>query len=160
MASSGVVVRIKGEDVSVRFTHEKFQNKRIISHLLERQFELFPEDFPLIRELRIQNQKLLRMIYLQPDITLCLESSVRKTRKEAGGRAARIGRQFRKVNQLFDRAVKEFCREECARRHVRIIKNAEFQALKIELNHHIDAAVRRNEETGSRGASLLRPPVA
>jgi hypothetical protein len=142
MASSGIVVRIKGEDVSVRFTHEKLHDKIIISHLREVEFDRCPEDFPLIRELRIQNQKLLRMIYQEPEITACLESSVKKTRKKAGERAARIGRQFRKVNQLFDRACKELCREECRRAHLRMIKNAEFQALKIELNEYIAARAK------------------
>ncbi len=81
------------------------------------------------------------MIYAEPEITASLDSSVKKTRKEAGQRAARIGHQFRKVSQLFDQALKEFCRKECRRAHLRMIKNADFQAIKIELNKYIGARV-------------------
>jgi hypothetical protein len=87
---------------------------------------LMPADFPSIRELRIQSNKLLRLVLESPHPkelkpNRLLTEGSKKERKRQGKHDALCGEQYRKVKQLFDKAAKEQLRKS------KPMTNAEFQ---------------------------------
>lgn len=104
-----------------------------------------------LRELRIQNEKLLRML-LEPQQpggfrnvlrllggpSNSLKTSVRKARKEQGKRAQKMGHQVRKVHVLRDKFFKEWLR-----RNNPALTNQEFRAWNEKLHAAIAQSVQK-----------------
>jgi hypothetical protein len=119
MGKGGVVDAEKWFNV----TWEAFIFRHIIS--------IMGDDFPSVRELRIQAAKLDRMLSkpLYPDarevIYRMLGGGHKKTRKLEGQRAARIGEQAKKLRQLMEQSFKTWLRQQNPQ-----LTNAQFQAWK------------------------------
>jgi len=102
---------------------------------------VLPPDFPSVRELRIQNAKLQRMVMAKEEYTglrhILGGGSVKKAKKLEGKRAAQVGEQARKVRILSDKSFKEFLRQN------RSITNKEFQDWKAKFESAMDGQVAK-----------------
>jgi hypothetical protein len=109
------------------------------SFILSRILDLMPTNIASLRELRIQNAKLLRML-LDPREKdrytaahrLLAGGSLKKFKKREGKHAQRIGQQAKKVRVMSDRFFKEFLR-----RDNKELSNAEYRTWRAKF----DAAI-------------------
>ena len=85
----------------------------------------FPDDFPYLREIKIQNGKLMRMLINEVKLfgaRSVLSRSPKKLAKERGEYVARIGKQAKLVEDLLFKGFKEGFRA-----HGKPATNAQFQ---------------------------------
>jgi hypothetical protein len=107
------------------------------SFALGRVLALLPNDFPSIREARIQCSKLHRMLTEKNTLDKVFEAgtialaggSIKKWKKEQGKRAQQVGQQAKKVRALSDKVFKEFLRSRNPQ-----LTNAEFRAWKKQFD--------------------------
>jgi hypothetical protein len=92
------------------------------AHIFNRMCELLPKDFPGVRELIIQTDKLKRMVRENPKRLSSGTSSSAKARKESGKRAEMVFSQHRRVRSLVEQSFKEFFRQQDPK-----ITNKQFQ---------------------------------
>lgn len=110
---------------------------------------LLPEDFPDIRQLRIQNVKLQRML---SEWTAKISTgkaigggSLKKAEKKQASHAIRIGHQINKVNTLADKSFKEWFRR------AGTLTNKQFQTWKRKFNASLTADGKRMQKQISSG---------
>src|SRR5713226_8146208 len=98
---------------------EKWLELSCKAHVLGGILDTLPSDFPGIRELRIQNAKLQRMLTKPGDkggtpiwMKILGGGSLKKAAKWQRKLAARVGRQARKVHSMDERGFKEWLRRD------------------------------------------------
>ena len=135
-----------------KFENEKRAEQFVKAHFRDIMFEELPPNFPSMRNLKIQNEKLLRMIRSEKDSgTMLVARSIKKSRKEVGQRAARIGQQIRKVDHLFEKACKEFFRAKQPK-----MTNAWIQEWKAGFNKTFDARVRETKALAAKEITKMK----
>jgi hypothetical protein len=104
---------------------------------------LMPADFPAVRELRIQNAKLQRMLMptRQRDEYEGMRqflggASVKKARKREGKHDAEVGQQAKKVKALAEQSFKQWLRKS------NLMTNKEFQEWKRKFYIGMDESVK------------------
>jgi hypothetical protein len=110
----------------------------------QRILNVMPSDFPLHRELVIQNAKLQRML-LNPPATsqqIMSSGSLKKWKKLYGQYFAKCGRQAKRVRSMTEKAFKEGLRREWPL-HGKVFTNREFRDWKLKFDHAMSAQVKR-----------------
>lgn len=101
-------------------TPDKWMDLWYRSAVYESLFAIMPPDFPKLRELRIQNQKLQRLlegVYDEDGPWRILAGGGNILRKNEGVRSARAGAQARKLQEMVVRSFKEWIRSDFQRRN-------------------------------------------
>jgi truncated hemoglobin YjbI len=118
--------------------------------VLKRVLEVMPPEFPNLRELRIQNEKLSRIVYkhrrvgdrtaLAAGLRALAGASDKKERKRQGEHDARVGRQRMKVKSLATQSFKEWLRQR------KPVTNAEFRDWKRKFDEGMAESVKRTQK--------------
>ena len=109
---------------------------------LSRILDRLPPEVPDIRELRIQNEKLIRMLADPPwkDKMLTSDLSIKKYKKEQGKFALKVGEQAKKVRAMTDKSFKLWFRQS------KPFSNAQFR----EWRQKFDAAIAQSADKMQR----------
>lgn len=128
--------------------------------VLGRILDEMPANFPGIRELRIQNVKLQRML-VKPGAKgkaswgqkILGGGSLKKINKQQGRLAAKVGQQARKVQSMAETGFKKWFREDN-----RLVSNAEFQQWKKRFDAAIDSEAKKIRKQIMANKPLYAPP--
>ena len=144
-------------------TFEKWQVLWYRAGIHENLFASLPADFPNLRNLKIQNQKLQRLlegVYKIDDHWKILALKENIVRKNEGNRAARAGAQARKVQDMIAHSFNEWIRSGWKKLGHKFT-NSDFRDWRKHWDDAMNKAIRQTKNNiTERLIEKLKEPIA